>query len=665
MFPKTAGKKIILKKYFKMKSKADITLVNVVFPTRINNQTFRYVPVGILSLASFLQTKNIKANILDTQLENNMGSHPSDFYEFFNRIDTPILGVGVMAKDLPPVLIALERLKNSKPDMIIILGGPGPTGSAVKIIEKFSFIDFIITGEGEITLAELLKELDKTGKKDFNKINGLVFSHEGKAIANPARPRIENLDSLPRPGYSLIDKSKYNYIYLPGARGCSHFCTFCDQPALWQGKEIKRSLKNLFEEIEYLKNNLKADWGLAFSDNEFCADPRRFQEFIKLMKEKQLKFPFSMDRRIDAVDKNTLKEARLAGCRQVLYGIESGSNKVLKEIRKDFQAELIKPGLLLSAQYIENSIASFMFNYPFETLRDFLKTINLIYQVLKKNTPNYITIQLHQLAPLPRTVIFARYKNELIRKGNWNLLTSNNNMQGYDYYVDEKNKKNLVTPKTGNQSFQPENEIQELIDENPEIFPSFYFYNSPDYELKEKLIEKLRVSLTSKMNNLLFRINKYLIYIGKNDITVAGPADQKNIPGALIILNNKMLDAQEETLTRINQLKKQVYLVSVKTEDITGEPESGKKILNFLLKLKKESEKIILLSAIPRQFFSFSDYFKIKDIFKMPEKEEDSGDIFIVGDNGDLWSNKGRLLGNINGFKDKKQVLSAINLNLK
>lgn len=684
----------------------DISLINIIFPTDIGSDKFYYVPVGILSLAAYLEHEGLTAEILDYQHTRVPDpQNPDNFLDFFLKANSPVIGISIMAKDMPGVIIACEKLKREKPETIIILGGPGPTGTATHLMEAFPFIDFIVRGEGEETLLELMNVLSRAGfqpaenkasspvipddyEYDFENIDGLVWRKSGSVITNPLRKRIEDLNALPLPAYHLIDHKKYNQVYIPSTRGCRHFCTFCDQPALWQGKEISKSLERLFSEIDYITTGLKAEWEIAFSDNEFCAGEGRFDEFCRRYREGNYSFIFSMDRRIDATDDETLAKAKEIGCKLVLFGLESGSNRVLAEIRKGFKNSDIKPGLRRSSGHIDNTIASFMFNYPFETLTDFLETASLIYSLWFEKTDNTITFQIHYLSPLPRTPIYEKYKDTLVNRNVSNMMTALRNDVQYDQVIDEKNRKAAALPKilddteTGNIR---DERISNLVLKHPQIFPSFYIYNSPQIEIKEFVILCLHAILKLKLQNIMIRRGENFIHFGKERIRVTGRMEDNDTDSVFFRLKADDFDNAGLFIEAIEEIKgKKHLLLSVDMKNIgiyrdgdrgrdgsrnkggsedknthgnrSRSRETGAKIFSFFTTLRDRGFDFTLLSHIPKTILGFSGFHRMLSQFDMPAEPHLAGDFFYSDSEGFIWDFEGRKGGLILDYEGRKGI---------
>jgi hypothetical protein len=483
-------------------------------------------------------------------------------------------------------------------------------------------------------------------------IPGLAFRGGGKVEVSPMGPRIASLDGLPRPAYHLVKPGQYNYIYLPGARGCGHFCSFCDQPALWQGMEVKRSIDSLMGEIDYIKKELKADWGIAFSDNEFCNDQERFEAFIGEMGRRGYHFPFSMDRRIDAVSSQSLKKARDAGCHSVLYGIESGSGRVLKEIRKEFTPDRIIPGLLLSARHVESSVASFIFSFPFESLEDFLKTASVIYSLYNRKTENYVVIQLHYLAPLPRTPIFARYKHQLIRRNVSNLMTSRDNWETYEVITSEARKKALVLPKFQDAPIDEDPAVKEMVEKNPGLFPSHYIYSSPHLELKEEVIEVIKLAAARSLQNLFFIRGDRGVFVGRNFITIAGDEDDPAAPATF----RKLTRQDVEGGGGPGFTPGRHYLLSFDPGGFPRDASTGEAILAYLTRLRDEGVKFTLLCHIPGEYLSYTTGLRFTDTFEMPRQPHEAGDILLVDGLNRVMTIDGRKGRHVLSYSSKKAM---------
>ncbi len=621
--------------------KKHITLINIGFPTKRDILRF-FVPMGVLWLGAYIENAGYSVQVLDYQTHPPVKDNtlPESLGEFLEKADSNLLGISVISKDLPLTLTACEIFKKKYPGKQILLGGPGPSGIAGDLMEKFPFIDFVAVGEGEITLLELLAQLEEENP-ELDGINGLVWRKQGQVVTNPRRARMRDLDCVPMPAYHLIDHRRYNAMYIFGSRGCSHFCTFCDQPGMWAGQEIHRGVDLMMKELDYLMETLKVQWVISFSDNEFCHHGESFDEFIKLMKKRKYRFPFAIDRRIDAINPGVLKKAKSVGCITLLYGIESGSARILREIRKEFTPERIIPGLNLSARHIMHNMASMMFGYPFEEISDFLDTVNIIWRMCHRTTPNYITFQLHYLSPLPRTGIFAKYGDRLVRRGIVNMMNSGNNFDIYDVITLEKEMKILVLPKTEKEQEPLDPRIEKMVSENPKMFSTFYLYESPRIHLKEKIIQLLKIAAPRKLANFMVPWEDLVIHFLEDSITVSGPPKHSDIPAVMVRLTREDLQNPEKIVDEMTSRGDKTHLVCFRAGELPPGTESGDALLKLLDMARARKIKIRILSYLPDSFMGFSTRLKLTRDYQLPEHPGSAGDLLTVNSQGRVSNDRG------------------------
>jgi radical SAM superfamily enzyme YgiQ (UPF0313 family) len=238
-------------------------------------------------------------------------------------------------------------------------------------------IDYCIRGEGEETLFELVD-----GKKP-PKILGLSYREDGRVVHNPPRPPIQDLDTLPQPAYHLLPMDRYHpalgsYKRLPAismmaTRGCPGRCTFCYGDMF--GRRIRsRSPNKLIEDIRYLVER----YGIRevqFYDDTFTSVRRNVLEFSTLLLKDGLNLSWSSFARVDTVDKEMLKVMKEAGCHQILYGIESGDEGILKNINKGTTLDEAREAVRLTKEAGIEVRAAFMLGSPGETEESIKRTM--------------------------------------------------------------------------------------------------------------------------------------------------------------------------------------------------------------------------------------------------------------------------------------------------
>jgi len=303
-------------------------------------------PLGILELAAYLemQNKSVDIQVLDCQAEK------VDWKELEERIESfhpDIVAPSALATcNTYTVIRTLETAKRVDPDITTVVGGQHFTALARESLEAYPEIDIVIRGEGEQTLAELVKALE--ARKLLSNVKGISFRHKGEVVHTVARPLIGNLDDLPYPAYHLVEDhmSKYHFKMMAGAktgyalveasRGCPHRCTFCSQWRFWEGTWRAKSPKRIAEELEYCYREFGTrflwlvddNFGLTEKTIELCDEivGRGIADDIM----------WFMQARCDDIcsHKDILPRMRKAGNLWVLTGIESHSQETLDAFRK-------------------------------------------------------------------------------------------------------------------------------------------------------------------------------------------------------------------------------------------------------------------------------------------------------------------------------------------
>ncbi len=281
--------------------------------------------------------------------------------------------------------------------------------------------DFVILGEGEITLRELLAAIE-AGSTDFSQILGIVTANG--AVRNAPRPVLQGLDELPDPAWDLVDMAAYREIWmrkhghftlnLATTRGCPYKCNWCAKP-IYGNRYNSRSPERVAGEIEMLieKHGVRQFW---MADDIFGLKPGWVQRFRDIVQEKNLKFSYKIQSRVDLLLKeDTIGALTASGLRQAWVGAESGSQKILDAMDKGTKVEEIREATkLLKEKGIE--VCFFLqFGYLGETKSDIEATIKLVEEL----QPHDIGISVSY--PLPGTKFYEKVKGLLGEKQNWTV----------------------------------------------------------------------------------------------------------------------------------------------------------------------------------------------------------------------------------------------------
>jgi len=293
-------------------------------------------------------------------------------------------------------------------NIFVAVGGPYPIAMKDKCLADCNDIDFVITGEGEITLVELL---DRLGSDSFfNDVQGIAFRENGKIFLTAPRPLIDDLDSLPFPARELLgDENKYipppaTYKRKPvavimTARGCYNKCIYCFQIDKSRKSGVRfRSVENVMAEIE-----LCLDQGykeVKFIDDTLAADYKRAMEIAREIKKRRLDFSWFASACVNQVDEPLLKAFKEAGCWAILLGAESGVQKDLNTIKKGSTPGMIKKAVRAAKKAGLTVYTPFLFGIPGQTFEDGLKSIDFACE-LDPDIANF-----HSLTPFPGTELY-------------------------------------------------------------------------------------------------------------------------------------------------------------------------------------------------------------------------------------------------------------------
>ena len=315
-------------------------------------------PLGLMYLASFIREKGHEVGFIDatvektdqiTGLKNDISIRGLTFNEIVKKIDkkTDLIGISNLFSLTFPVIVELvDNLKNAYTNVKIVLGGAHPSALPKLCLEK-SKADFVIIGEGELSLNKLIDCLEN--KTHLDDIDGIAYKKDNKIIVNQKTNYIKDLDCLPFPARDLLSWEKYystheahgptqeSWTPILSSRGCPFKCTFCTS-RLWDWKFRARSAKNVVEEIEFCIKK----YGITefhFEDENMTLKNERVREICKLIIDKSLKIKWQTPNGIRAsvTDCETLDLMKRSGCYHITVAPESGSDRVIKDIMKKEQ----------------------------------------------------------------------------------------------------------------------------------------------------------------------------------------------------------------------------------------------------------------------------------------------------------------------------------------
>ncbi|MBW2999492.1 B12-binding domain-containing radical SAM protein [Candidatus Woesearchaeota archaeon] len=358
-------------------------------------------PLGLAYLAGALREK-YTVNVLDltakAAIENK---NPEEILNIELRKHQPeIVGITSTSPTHKSALKIARKVKQQS-NIPIIKGGPHETNCAETTIRNNPEIDYSVVGEGEETIVELAERI--FSGKNVKGIRGIVYRKHRNVVNNGRRNLISNLDILPRPARDLFYLNEdFDRYYSAGlfegkkstsittSRGCPYSCSFCSSRVNWgeadENGKIKsrlrqRSIVNVIEEIEELYS--QGFRGLMFEDDMSIANKKWFLGFAKKIKEKGLSIEYTLQTRVNAIDKEVAKALSESGCKLMYFGVESGVQDILDICNKKITIAQAKKAFEIANKYGIKSIASIQFGLPGEDL-DGLSTVRETIRVLNE-----------------------------------------------------------------------------------------------------------------------------------------------------------------------------------------------------------------------------------------------------------------------------------------
>ncbi len=331
-----------------------------------------------------------------------------------------VVGITCKVFDMMSGLIVARIAKSVNRDIVVVLGGPAATTCKDMVLEDQN-VDFAVRGEGEITMLELLKELQNS-KPNPCAVDGLSFKGPAGIIHNKRRALIENISALPYPARDalLYTDMLSGWIFdsvmghLITSRGCSYSCTFCANHAVWGSKKVRmRTAQDVVDEIIYLRDTYGIQ-RFVFWDDQFTINRQRTVAICNLLLEKEANVRWLCLVRADTIDEQLLRLMKKAGCYEVQVGVESGSDRILKKVKKGVTVEQIRNAAKIIRKTGLRWHAFLMIGFPGETREEMDATMRLISQ-LKPNC-----VELSVFTPYPGTPLYQELdKTGLLSDRDW------------------------------------------------------------------------------------------------------------------------------------------------------------------------------------------------------------------------------------------------------
>jgi len=356
-----------------------------------------FPPLGMTSIAALLRENEIPVTILDPIPAGYSFQKALEYAQGFDVIIITLAASNAQGS---------YRFFSHLNDKVRIFMGTHATALTEYILEK-GYCDIIVRGEPEYTTLKTVQNLS-----NLKDVLGISYREEGRVVNNAARPLIENLDELPFPARDLVDNSKYRIVSFPGepvamvltSRGCPFDCTFCATHLFYQRKRNVRSVENVVAEIEEIVRKFRINH-IFLIDDTFTIGEKRVIALCELLQERKLDIEWICLGRVDTVTEPMLNAMQKAGCKEIIYGIESASPAVLATTRKNITLEQMHNAVKITKDLGIRVSLFFMFGNPGDTLESIRATSRLA----RKLNPNFASFNI--ATPDPGTPIFEEMKD--------------------------------------------------------------------------------------------------------------------------------------------------------------------------------------------------------------------------------------------------------------
>ena len=361
-------------------------------------------PLGLAYVGAVLERSGHRVVIYDCQL----GITHKELVEMLLSDNPELVGISATTPTFPSALSVGQKVKQSLPETIVVIGGVHVTALPQETM-SFECFDIAVLGEGEKTMEELALHLENNGTRGLKEVDGIAYREKGAINFTKPKGFIQDLDSLPYPARHLLPPpSNYrptpaSYRKLPLAhlittRGCPYQCTFCDR-SIFGAKYRARSVENVMGEIEELMDKYGVK-EVKFFDDTFTLDRKRVFEICKEFKERKIDLGWSCLTRVDKISREMLIAMKDAGCWQVLFGLESGDPRMLSLLKKGSTVEQNERAVKLAHEVGLSVRADFIVGTPGETFESLERTLQFAIRL------NMDFAHFNKFTPYPGTELY-------------------------------------------------------------------------------------------------------------------------------------------------------------------------------------------------------------------------------------------------------------------
>ncbi len=361
---------------------------------RLQDYDIKVPPIGLYYIGARLIEEGHSCEILNLY---DMQGRQREIQEAVSSRQPDLIGISILHANRWGGIDIARIAKTTAPDLPIVFGGPGATFLWRHLLTHFPEIDYIVTGEGEKCMSDMIELLQEGRRDAISSLPGVACRVDGQCIKNDPAPFIEELDSLPDPS------RHFSFQHVISSRGCPWNCAFCGSPRIWKRRVRFHSPNYFVSQLQRLHKKGSINF-FYVSDDTFTLNKQRVIDICQLILEKKLEINWAAISRVNHVDEEILYWMRKAGCMQISFGVESGSKKIRKALNKELTNKQIKEAFDMASSYGIMPRAYFIYGSPGENKKTIKESIRLIERIRPLSAIFYI------LDIFPGTALYDDFK---------------------------------------------------------------------------------------------------------------------------------------------------------------------------------------------------------------------------------------------------------------
>jgi anaerobic magnesium-protoporphyrin IX monomethyl ester cyclase len=398
---------------------------DVRWPHKRKDKYLEY-PIYLAYIVAVLEEAGVEVCFVDAVMEEM--SIP-DFGQAVAEIRPELVVIECSTPSIHHDLESARAAKEGGENTFVALTGSHPTFFHEQILAENPFVDAVCRGEAEITIRELALSL--AGGESLSGVMGLSYRDGEGVRVNPPRPHVEDLDELPFPARHIVRHEGYRAAIYSGdsptamvsSRGCPYHCVYCLWPDTLYGHKFRaRSAVNVVDEMEHVVRDYGVD-EIYFDDDCLTISKKRVLEMCKLLLERGVDVDWIVQARVDTVDREMLAAMKEAGCHYMLFGVESGSPKMLEIMKKRITLDSARQAFKDCRDLGIKTQAFFLFGVPGETQETIEETIEFAKEIGADSTQFAIVI------PHPGTQLYQTcVDNDWLVFDSWEDFSAENSL---------------------------------------------------------------------------------------------------------------------------------------------------------------------------------------------------------------------------------------------